>query len=76
MVGKYVELTGRTVRHAAHAVMLLNTVRGLHAAVNQGVCMCMQPLGPRPSEGVLQASLDNVVEGQHMLTSLSSGNIQ
>ncbi len=56
--------------------MLLNTVRGLHAAVNQGVCMCMQPLGPRPSEGVLQASLDNVVEGQHMLTSLSSGNIQ
>ncbi|BDA45737.1 probable UDP-3-O-acyl-N-acetylglucosamine deacetylase 5, m [Coccomyxa sp. Obi] len=34
-----------------------------------------QPVGPRPSEGVLQASLDNVVEGQHMLTSLSDGNM-
>lgn len=36
-----------------------------------GWCGCAQPVRRVADELTLQASLENVVEGQHMLTSLS-----
>ena len=45
---------------------------GLHACIIDVCCACPQPVSRSAEEEVLQASLENVVEDQHMLTSLTN----